>query len=280
MPDRNLDPSRRALYLSRIMGKKRSAAIEELLEVMARLRAPGGCPWDRKQTHQSLRFYAVEEVYELLDAIESGDDTALLEELGDVLLQVVFHAQLARERGAFDFDAVARRLTEKLIHRHPHVFGNTRVRDADQVLAQWDELKRKEKHGTEQERSSVFDGIPRHLPALLRATELVKKARRAGLHDGMLPSREPGGPGRTGARWTPRRLAVALWELVEIAQARGWSAEALLREETKRREQAWRQVEHRRSTRRRSPSGKQKAAAARQKGPRAVESGPSKRSTS
>lgn len=227
------------------MRKRRPTAIERLLEIMARLRGPGGCPWDRKQTHRSLRFYAVEEVYELLDAIESGDDAALLEELGDLLLQVVFHAQLAQERGAFDFDAVARRIAEKLIHRHPHVFGDANVSTAEQVLAQWDELKRKEKQGTRHERGSAFDGIPRHLPALMRATELLKKARRAGLWNGEISDPKSLGLGAGSGRWTQRRLARALWGLVEMAQARGWSAEALLREESKRREKAWRQLERR-----------------------------------
>ena len=103
---------------------KKQPAINDLLKVMARLRSPGGCPWDREQDHMSLRWHAVEEVYELLDAIEAEDDHELEEELGDLLLQVVFHCQLARERGAFDFEKVARRIADKLVRRHPHVFGN------------------------------------------------------------------------------------------------------------------------------------------------------------
>src|ERR1051326_9512395 len=117
---------------------KKANAIDELLRVMARLRSPTGCPWDREQTHLSLRFHAVEEVYELMDAIEAGDDQEMLEELGDLLLQVVFHCQLARERRAFNFDRVARHITEKLIRRHPHVFGNLKVHSVDQVWANWD----------------------------------------------------------------------------------------------------------------------------------------------
>jgi len=226
------------------MRSRKRPAIQELLEVMARLRGPGGCPWDRKQTHRTLRMCAVEEVYELLDAIESGDDEALLEELGDVLLQVVFHAQLARERGAFDFDAVARRITEKLIHRHPHVFGEAAVRDAEEVLARWDELKREEKRQRGRTPDSVFDGIPRHLPALLRATELIKKARKAGLLPDAEPETEHVEAPASADRWTPRRLARQLWALVEVAQAHGWSAEALLRDESRRRETLWRRREH------------------------------------
>src|SRR5512132_2962305 len=113
--------------------KKSRTAIEDLLGIMARLRAPDGCPWDREQDHLSLRFYAVEEVYELMDAIEAGDDVEVEEELGDLLLQVVFHCQLARERGAFDFDKVCRRIADKLLRRPPHVFGDLKVKDVDQV---------------------------------------------------------------------------------------------------------------------------------------------------
>src|SRR6202166_3460129 len=113
------------------MSKERPA-IEELLWIMARLRGPGGCPWDREQDHRSLRWHAVEEVYELMDAVESGDDHELAEELGDLLLQVVFHCQLARERGAFNFESVARRITDKLLRRHPHVFGDVKVKDVDE----------------------------------------------------------------------------------------------------------------------------------------------------
>src|SRR5437773_8917163 len=158
-----------------------NVAINDLLKVMAKLRSPKGCPWDREQDHMTLRWHAVEEVYELLDAIESGDDHELEEELGDLLLQVVFHCQLARERGAFDFDRVARHIVEKLIRRHPHVFGDVKVKDVDQVWANWEKIKRAEKQGTKHARASALDGIPKHLPALLRAEKLVKKARRAKL---------------------------------------------------------------------------------------------------
>src|SRR5213078_4695674 len=160
---------------------KKNSAIEHLLKVMARLRSPKGCPWDREQDHKSLRFHAVEEVYELMDAIETGDDHEMLEELGDLLLQVVFHCQLARERGAFDFDQVAQHITDKLIRRHPHVFGDLKVKNVDQVWANWEKIKRAEKHGTRHARSSALDGIPKHLPALLRTEKLLKKAKKAGL---------------------------------------------------------------------------------------------------
>jgi MazG family protein len=203
---------------------------------MARLRSPTGCPWDREQDHRTLRYHAVEEVYELLDAIDAGDDHEMAEELGDLLLQVVFHCQLARERGAFDFEKVARHITDKLIRRHPHVFGNSNAKTVDAVWTQWEQIKKAEKQGTRHHRPSALDGIPKHLPALLRAEKLLKKARKAKL----LPS----GPRRpnVGAR---TKLARQLFELVEAAQRRGWSAEELLRSETRRREQYFRRVERR-----------------------------------
>jgi XTP/dITP diphosphohydrolase len=212
---------------------KRKTALNDLLAVMAKLRSPEGCPWDREQDHMSLRTHAVEEVYELMDAIEAGDDHEMAEELGDLLLQVVFHCQLARERGAFDFEQVARRITDKLIRRHPHVFGNVKVKDVDEVWANWEQIKKAEKHGTKHARPSALDGIPRHLPALARAEKLVKKARKAAL----LATPKP------AAGTTKRKLAEKLFELADSAQAKGWSAEELLRTEVKRREQTLRKRE-------------------------------------
>jgi uncharacterized protein YabN with tetrapyrrole methylase and pyrophosphatase domain len=216
--------------------KKKKPAIVDLLEVMAKLRSPQGCPWDREQDHRSLRFHAVEEVYELIDAIESGDDHEMAEELGDLLLQVVFHCQLARERGAFDFEAVARRITDKLLRRHPHVFGDVKVKNVEEVWANWEKIKTAEKRGTRHARASALDGIPRHLPALMRAEKLIKKARRAKLlEDG--PSRSP--------RLGQGALARQLYALAREAQARGWSAEELLRRETAKQERALRRRERR-----------------------------------
>ena len=211
---------------------KRKAAIEDLLKVMARLRSPRGCPWDREQNHRTLRRHAIEEVYELIDAIEAGDDHEMAEELGDLLLQVVFHCQLAKERGAFDFEKVCRLLVEKLVRRHPHVFGKTKVKNVNEVWANWEKIKKAEKHGTKHARHSAFDGIPKHLPALLRAEKLVKKARKI-LTDRHRPKR----------RLTKTTLAEKLFELAEFAQARGWSAEELLSGEIKRRERELRRKE-------------------------------------
>jgi uncharacterized protein YabN with tetrapyrrole methylase and pyrophosphatase domain len=212
--------------------KPKRPAIDDLLAVMVKLRSPEGCPWDREQDHRTLRFHAVEEVYELIDAIEADDDAEMAEELGDLLLQVVFHCQLANERGAFDFEKVARHITDKLLRRHPHVFGDVKVKNVDQVWANWEQIKRAEKKGTKNERPSAFDGIPRHLPALLRAEKLVKKARKAEI---LKP--------RRARKISRRALAEQLFALAEQAQQSGWSAEELLSSEAQKRERAWRKAE-------------------------------------
>src|SRR3974390_1952527 len=220
---------------------KRKPSIDELLKVMAKLRSPKGCPWDREQNHMTLRWHAVEEVYELMDAIEARDDHELEEELGDLLLQVVFHCQLAKERRAFDFNKVAQNIADKLIRRHPHVFGNIKVKDVEQVWANWEKIKRAEKHGTRHSRASALDGIPKHLPALLRAEKLVKKARRARLtSEGRVPRIPLRVPQVPLTRW---QLARALFDLAEYAQHQGWSAEDLLRAETNKQERTWRHQE-------------------------------------
>ena len=245
--------------------RKTSSAIEDLLKVMARLRSPTGCPWDREQNHRTLRRHAIEEVYELIDAIEAGDDHEMAEELGDLLLQIVFHCQLAKERGAFDFEKVCRLIVEKLVRRHPHVFGKTKVKNVDEVWVNWEKIKKAEKHGTKHARHSALDGIPKHLPALLRAEKLIKKARKAGLFD-LSVGRRPLAiyrscraaqtssqkHGRAAARpyqkkFSKTALARKLFALAELAQARGWSAEELLCEEIKQRERELRQQERRSS---------------------------------
>lgn len=226
---------------------RRLPSIRQLIDVMAILRSPEGCPWDREQDHGTLRFHAVEEVYELLDAIEARDDHEMGEELGDLLLQVVFHCQLGRERKAFDFESVCQRLVDKLVRRHPHVFGDIQVRDVDEVWANWDKIKRAEKVGTRHERPSALDGIPKKLPALMRAEKLVKKARKAGL-----AAKSSDRPARSRSK---SAVARELFDLVAMAQARGWSAEALLRNESQSREKAWRREEREREER---SSGKAK----------------------
>jgi tetrapyrrole methylase family protein/MazG family protein len=147
-------------------------ALLDLIRVQARLRAPDGCPWDREQTHASLARHLLEETHELLDAIDAGDDDGIRDELGDLLLQVTFHAQMAAEDGRWDVDDVADGLVAKLIHRHPHVFGDTEVRDADEVLVNWERLKAEETGG----RTPVDEGIPASLPALARAAKVQRRA--------------------------------------------------------------------------------------------------------
>lgn len=150
-----------------------------LRAIMRRLRGPGGCPWDAEQTHESIRANLLEEAYEVIDAIDRGNDEDLCEELGDYLLQVVFHAELAEERGAFDVDEVARVISEKLIRRHPHVFGESNAGDSEAVLKQWDAIKRAEK-GAVEEGKSRLAGVGDGLPAMLAAVKIQKTAAKAG----------------------------------------------------------------------------------------------------
>jgi MazG family protein len=158
--------------------------LEQLLRIMARLRAPDGCPWDREQTHASLRQSVIEEAYEVAAAINSSNSENLREELGDLLLQVVFHAQLAEEEGRFDFDGCARAIVEKLVRRHPHVFGSENAADSAAVLARWEEIKRAEK-GVEQ--ASVMDGVSEGLPGLMRAEKIQRRAAKVGFDWSELP---------------------------------------------------------------------------------------------
>lgn len=195
--------------------------LEELIAVLERLRAPGGCAWDREQTHQSLVRYLIEETYELVDAIESGDREELIEELGDVLYQVIFHADIAAEAGRFTIEDVAERMTAKMIGRHPHVFGDAAAREAmgirtaDDVMAVWDELKSAEKPA----RTSVLDGIPQGMPALALADKLIGRAERVGV-----PAFAPGTEVETEGE-----LGELLLTTVVAARARGLDAERALR---------------------------------------------------
>jgi ATP diphosphatase len=159
-----------------------SDALGELLAIMARLRAPGGCPWDREQTFASVSPYTIEEAYEVAAAIESGDMRHLREELGDLLLQVVFHAQMAHEAGHFDFDAVAAGINGKLIRRHPHIFAAEGAvpRSADEQLELWETIKAQERLAKTPEAASHLDGVPQALPALMRAGKLSRRAARVG----------------------------------------------------------------------------------------------------
>ncbi|RYD24332.1 MAG: nucleoside triphosphate pyrophosphohydrolase [Verrucomicrobiaceae bacterium] len=151
--------------------------LERLRAIMHRLRAPGGCPWDAEQTHDSLVPHLIEESYETIDAIQRNDHDHLREELGDLLLQVVFHSEIAEEAGRFTLDDVARGISEKLVRRHPHVFASSQIADSDGVLKQWDEIKRAEKGDAEQ---PYLHGVGKGLPAVLRAAKLQKKAAKIG----------------------------------------------------------------------------------------------------
>jgi MazG family protein len=209
--------------------------IENLLRIMARLRSPDGCPWDREQNHQTIAPDLLEESAELLEAIETHDDEGMLEELGDLLLQIVFHSQLARERNAFDFHDVVRVLSEKLIRRHPHVFGNSNAKDIDVIWEQWERIKKEEKSGTDHERKSALDGIPPTLTALMRAQKLFKKANKAKLLD---PEEIP-----SADAMTQEQITDELCRIARIAQLNGWDAESLLRNETRRLEDDYRRRE-------------------------------------
>lgn len=156
--------------------EKKYKNLEELIEVVAKLRAPDGCPWDREQTHTSLRPNMLEEAYEAVDAIDENNMAHLREELGDVLLQVLLHSQIASESNEFTLDDVAKELKEKLIHRHPHVFGTAKINNADDVLKTWDKLKSEEKT----ERKSAMDGLSRSQAALISAQKISKRAVKTG----------------------------------------------------------------------------------------------------
>ncbi len=154
------------------------SSIERLLDVVKTLRAPDGCPWDREQTIESLRSNLIEETYEVVDAMDSGDRGDLCEELGDLLLQVVFQAQICSEEGSFTFDDVARGIADKLVRRHPHVFGDVQADTTDEVLRNWEKIKKTEKGGDTPR--SLVDGIPRHLPALSKAHLVQKRVAKVG----------------------------------------------------------------------------------------------------
>ena len=174
---RRLEESARSGYQPMNRDASSESAMNRLLDIMRRLRSEQGCPWDREQTLETLKPYLVEECHEVLDAIDSGDRPHLAEELGDVLLQVVFQSQVCAEEGSFTFEDVARLISEKLIRRHPHVFGDVKVAGSQEVLKNWEAIKRTEKGEAP---SSVVDGVPRSLPALHKAQQIQKKASRVG----------------------------------------------------------------------------------------------------
>ena len=202
------------------------ARIDRLLELMARLRAPDGCPWDREQSFRSIAPYTIEEAYEVDDAIRREEWSDLRDELGDLLLQVVFHAQMAREAGLFDFGDVVDALCDKLVRRHPHVFAGERAADADEVLRQWERHKDAER--ARRGAAHPLDDVPAALPALSRAGKLARRAGRAGLPDGSadaLAEQVDGELARAGAE----RTGTFLFALAARLGARGVDAEEALR---------------------------------------------------
>lgn len=208
----------------------------DLVEVMDRLRSPGGCPWDARQTHRSLVEYLVEEAYETVEAIESDDDVGLREELGDLLLQIVFHARIAEESDdPWTIDDVADGIITKLIARHPHVFGDATADTADEVEANWHALKAKEKG-----RTSVTDGIPESLPALVRAAKV--EARSSSLDVPEVRERATAHQILDGVE-SEGDLGALLLALVAASRARGWDAEAALRQAVRDRISLIREIE-------------------------------------
>jgi len=197
--------------------------LDELIATLELLRAPGGCAWDREQTHGSLVQYLLEESYELVEALESGTREDRVEELGDVLYQVLFHADIAAEAGEFTIEDVAAHMTGKMVGRHPHVFGDAEARTAAEVVVRWDELKRAEKPA----RTSVLDGIPQAMPALQLADKMLGRAEKVGVASTLAAP-------ASDAPADERELGDALLATVATARAAGLDAERALRDALRR----------------------------------------------
>jgi len=203
------------------------SAIEELRRTIARLRGPGGCPWDQEQTHQSLARCLIDECAELLDTIDRLDLPHMREELGDVLIQVMFHAQLAEEAGQFNLEEVAREVNEKLIRRHPHVFAGGKLETSGQVLVQWEQIKAAEKRERGVAKAPLFKALPPRLPALMYAEAIWKQMGEKGLagESGV----DVGGISRLAAELDEKTLGRMLFEIAAAARARGLDPEGSLR---------------------------------------------------
>lgn len=209
------------------------SAIEDLQATMARLRAPNGCPWDQEQTHASLVRCLLDEVSELIDTIDRGDYPHMKEELGDVLIQVVFHAQIAAEQGQFNFDDVAREINEKLIRRHPHVFGTSKLETSEQVIVEWEKIKATEKkNGPAAGVGAVFKELPPRLPALMFAEAVWKQIEKRQLPvSGVV---DPAQISALGERLDAAMLGRMLFELAAAARKTGLDPEGALRQHTGR----------------------------------------------
>ncbi|HTL66381.1 MAG TPA: MazG family protein [Lacunisphaera sp.] len=208
------------------------SAIDDLRQTMARLRAPDGCPWDREQTHQTLARCLIDECSELLDTIDRQDIPHMREELGDVLIQVVFHAQLAAERGDFDFDDVAREINEKLIRRHPHVFGDGQAENSAKVIELWEKVKAGEKAALGRTETHLFKPLPPRLPALMFAEDVWRQINKRQLPaDGIVDLDRVRD---LGASLDAPALGRMLFELAAAARAKGLDPEGALRQEAGR----------------------------------------------
>ncbi len=209
------------------------SAIHELRATIARLRAPGGCPWDIEQTHQSLARCLIDECSELLDTIDRLDMPHMREELGDVLIQVLFHAQLAEEAGQFDLEDVAREVNEKLIRRHPHVFGEGKLDNSDQVLTQWEKIKQQEKAASGKvQKSGLFKELPPQLSSLMTAEALWKQIQKKQLPTGEVVDAVC--IAELGETLDEASLGRKLFELAAAARVRGLDPEGALRRESAR----------------------------------------------
>jgi XTP/dITP diphosphohydrolase len=205
-----------------------TSPVEHLVQVMDQLRSPGGCPWDAEQTHESLARYLLEETYEALEAMDQGDLGSLREELGDLLLQVVFHARIAQESDStFSLDAIAQGVVDKLVRRHPHVFTDLVVSSNEELEANWAKIKEKEKH-----RESVTDGVPQAMPALQLATQLIYRARKSGVVAGDSQTKES--LREVIGEVSQDQIAALLVATVELAREADIDAESVLRAEMMR----------------------------------------------
>jgi MazG family protein len=204
------------------------SAIDDLKATMARLRAPDGCPWDQEQTHATLVRCLIDEVSELIDTIDRDDAAHMREELGDVLIQVVFHAQIASEQGLFDFEDVARDINDKLVRRHPHVFGTGKLETSEQVIAEWEKIKATEKkNGPAQNGAKIFKDLPPRLPALMFAEAVWKQIEKKQLPvDAVVDTSQVRA---LGARLDEAMLGKMLFELTAAARTKGLDPEGALR---------------------------------------------------
>ena len=205
-----------------------TSPVERLVQVMDQLRSPGGCPWDAEQTHESLARYLLEETYEALEAMDHGDLSSLREELGDLLLQVVFHARIAQESDpTFSLDAIAQGVVDKLVRRHPHVFTDLVVSSNEELEANWAKIKEEEK-----QRESVTDGVPQAMPALQLATQLIYRARKSGVDAGNSQTRES--LREVIGEVSQEQIAAILVATVDLAREADIDAESVLRAEMMR----------------------------------------------